>query len=156
MEEVNERVSDDIRILNEEKYERLLQMLCSKDEENHKMAQLILTQLDIEKSITYIWELARKGWSITNKMVNLRTKAGRKFRDDCELFGLTSSDETDFAQFLNRKGWLTPERYQELIPEIKNRISRANSNPFYNFHITIKEKYKELDPDDTLISIDKL
>jgi hypothetical protein len=147
-QDVKERVSiTDTRVLTEDNYQTLKGMLGSNDEGNHKMAQLILNQLDIKESIFYIWVLAKHH---ANRMVNLRTKASRKFRDDCELFSLAYQNEEEFAQYLQRHDWLTEEHYQKLGSHIKDRIKRNHTNPFYNFHIKIKDQYEHLDQDDKL------
>lgn len=151
MEDVITRVSvTDTRILTEESYQTLKGMLSSSDEQNHKMAQLILNQLDIQASIFYIWQLAVEHAS---RMVNLRTKNSRKFRDECKLFSLAYQNQEEFAQYLLRKNWLTTEHYQKLMPEIKERIKKNHYNPFYNFHIQIKDEHKHLDQDDKLIPL---
>lgn len=149
---MKERVSSDTRILTEETYETLNAMLSSKDEGDHKMAQLILNQLDIQASIYWIWKLAKVH---CNKMVNLRIKASRQFRDDCNLFALAYHDSQEFGVWLQSKGWLTHDLYQLLKGGIKDRIRRNTTNPFYDFHITIKDDHRHLDPDDELTQLRK-
>ena len=130
-------------VLNEEIGQSLTKMLGSNDEADHKMAQLILNTCDIEKSIYWIWQLSRKSW-YANRMVNLRTKASRNFRDQSRLFHITQKSERPFAEFLNTQGWLTPEIYQKLEEEIIERTETQCSNTFYDVVITVKEKYKHL------------
>jgi len=130
-------------VLNEEIGQSLAKMLGSNDEADHKMAQLILNTCDIEKSIYWIWQLSRKSW-YASRMVNLRTKASRNFRDQSRLFHISQKSERPFAEFLNTQGWLTPEIYQKLEEEIIERIETQCSNTFYDVVITVKEKYKHL------------
>ena len=130
-------------VLNEEIGQLLAKMLSSTDEADWKMAQLILNTCDIEKSIYWIWQLSRKSW-YANRMVNLRTKASRNFRDQSRLFHISKKSERPFAEFLNTQGWLTPEIYQKLEEEIIERIETQCSNTFYDVVITVKEKYKHL------------
>jgi hypothetical protein len=130
-------------VLNEEIGQSLAKMLGSNDEADWKMAQLILNTCDIEKSIYWIWQLSRKSW-YANRMVNLRTKASRNFRDQSRLFHISQKSERPFAEFLNTQGWLTPEIYQKLEEEIIERIETQCSNTFYDVVITVKEKYKHL------------
>lgn len=142
----------DTTILTEETFERLKSMLESKDEGNHKMAQLIINQLDVRANIYDIWRLAKNNAS---KMVNLRTKASRAFRDECNLFGLCYANVREFAVWLESKGWLNPELYQRLCLPIKKHINKNHSHPFYEFSIEIKPEYKHLDPSDQLTKLKK-
>ena len=130
-------------VLNEEISQSLAKMLGSNDEADWKMAQLILNTCDIEKSIYWIWQLSRKSW-YSSRMVNLRTKASRNFRDQSRLFHISQKSERPFAEFLNTQGWLTPEIYQKLEEEIVERTETQCSNTFYDVVITVKEKYKHL------------
>lgn len=130
-------------VLNLEISQSLAKMLSSNDEADWKMAQLILNTCDIEKSIYWIWQLSRKSWYAT-RMVNLRTKASRNFRDHSRLFHISQKSERPFAEFLNTQGWLTPEIYQKLEEEIIERTETQCSNTFYDVVITVKEKYKHL------------
>ena len=135
------------KILNEESYTRLLLMLNSKDKADHTMAQAILNQLDVENSIYWIWKLAREGWSVSTKMVYLRTKASRKFRDDCKLFEISQMDETLFAAHLDQIKWLTSEIFMKLKQEIIKAIIKRNTSDFYNFSITLKKEFEDRDTD---------
>jgi len=128
-------------ILDEENYNTLLGMLNSRDEGNHKIAQLVLNTCDIEKSIYWIWKLARKQGS---NMVNLRTKASRAFRDKSHLFNIWSMAPLTFLEHCNRNDIITPEIYQRLEDEVLNTLTHQVRNRFYNVQITIKDKYKHL------------
>jgi hypothetical protein len=129
-------------ILNEETAKSLAAMLNSRDEADHKIAQLILNTCDIEKSIYWIWRLSRSYH--TSRMVNLRTKASRAFRDHSRLFHICQKAERPFAEFLVTQGWLTPEIYQKLEEEILERTLKQATNTFYDVPIKIKDKYKHL------------
>lgn len=134
-------VQGEALIIDEEKAKSLALMLMSRDTADHKMAQLILNTCDIEKSIYWIWKLSRQA---SNIMVNLRTKAGRNFKEHSRLFLISTKAERPFAEFLNSQGWLTPEIYQYLEQEILERNLSQASNTFYNVSITIKDEYKHL------------
>ena len=135
-------------VITEESYSTLLGMIKSRDPNDHTMAQLILSKVDVQASIMYIYKLARSGYS--SNMVNLRTKAGRKFRDESGLFLLSSYGIYNFACFLNRKDWLTPERFQMLKEDIVNHLSGRDDHTFYQLSFEIRDKYKHLDPDNKL------
>jgi hypothetical protein len=130
-------------ILNEETYDSLHKMLSSKDEADWKMAQLILNTCDIEKSIYWIWKLARISW-YSSRMVNLRTKASRNFRDHSRLFFISQKGHRSFAEFLDTQRWLTPEIYQMLENDILRSNKSQCRNTFYDVTITIKDEYKHL------------
>jgi hypothetical protein len=128
-------------ILDEEKYETLLGMLSSRDEGNHKIAQLIFNTCDINKSIYWIWKLSRKQGS---NMVNLRTKASRAFRDKSRLFSIWNLAPLSFLEHCNRNDIITPEIYQRLEDDVLTSIVYQVRNTFYDVQITIKDKYKHL------------
>lgn len=141
-------------VLDEQSYETVLAMLKSNDEGDHKMAQLILNQLNVQASIYWIWKLSRYSYYITSRMVNLRTKASRKLRDDCNLFSLCNADELKFAVWLKTKNWLTPELFMQVKSGIvSNAKSKTNTHPFYDFYIKIKDDSENLDPFDTLTKL---
>lgn len=139
-------------ILNEETYNTLKGMITSRDEGNHKMAQLILNTCDIQKSIYWIWKLARHG---SHNMVNLRTKASRSFRDKSQLFYIAHLTSTRFATHLAGKDWLTSEIYQTLEEEIIKEAANKVSNVFYDVELTIKDKYKDFAFTKTPINLKK-
>ena len=133
-------------VINEETYNTLRNMLKSVDEGDHKMAQLILNQVDIPKSIYWIWKLSRDGYG--NRMVNLRTKASRMFRDKSRLFYIWSKGPSEFASFLAREGWITPELFAILKKDVLQNLKFKSSNTFYDISINLKPQYVTLDPDD--------
>ena len=135
--------------LTEESFETLKSMLQSKNEGDHKIAQLILNQLDIEANIMYIYDLA-KNLYLSNNMVNLRTKASRQFRDASNLFYIANCSSYQFACWLLGKGWLTPERFQKLKPAIVKSLAFKDDNRFYRLHFEIRDDYRNLDSDNKL------
>lgn len=138
-------------VIDDEIYSRLKDLLASSDQENWVIAQHLLHKVDIEPSVMYIRELA---FRYADRMVNLRTKLGRKFRDETNLFFINHSSNRTFAQWLDKKGWLTPERFQTLSYKMKQDLQRTDT--FYEYHITIKDEYRYLDPDDQLTKLNDL
>ena len=143
-------VSAGTTVITEDVYNTLNKMLGSNDEGDHKMAQLILNQVDVEKSIYWIWKLSR--W-YSNRMVNLRTKASRKFRDESRLFHICNKGGSSFATFLANYGWITPEIFSFLKEDIIKDVRNKSSNAFYKVSIILKDDLKHLDPEDKLITI---
>lgn len=128
-------------ILDEDTYNSLLSMLKYNNEEDHKMAQLVLNTCDIQKSIYWIWKLARH---YASRMVNLRTKASRYFRDNSDLFHIWGLSGPKFVEHLQRKSWLTPEIYQLIEKDTLERLKRQCHNKFYDVTIQVKDEYKYL------------
>ena len=135
-------------VITEHEYKTLLGMLKSTDEQNHKVAQLLLNGCDVEKSIYWIWKLTCEGsWTITNRMVYLRTKASREFRDKCNLFVISNQDSESFAKWLLEKDWLTTEIFQYLRESIIKDLKGQCNNQFFDLYTTIKGEYAQYDPD---------
>lgn len=142
-------------VLTESEYETLDKMLKSSDEGDHRVAQAILNQCNIKESIYWIWCLSKQ---LSNRMVYLRTKSSREFRDQSKLFAISWMKPTAFALHLHIKGWMTEEIYQRLKPGILDELVNRNRNDnFYDIHVTIKDQYKQYDPEntDTVISLTK-
>lgn len=151
---VKKAVSKLDTVITEKEYNSLKSMLESKDEGDHKIAQAILNQCNVEKSIYWIWRLADRHAS---RMVYLRTKASREFRDSCDLFGISYKDNYSFLKWLARRQWLTPEIFsyvkEDLLKELKCAFSDRNF--FHNIHVELKEDFKHLDTNDSLIHLNK-
>lgn len=130
-------------VLDQEMYESLDSLLNSSDEENHKLAQFTLNTCDIQKSIYWLWKLAKKH---QYRMVNLRTKASRYLQTTAELPSLRSMNETDFAEWLIDKDWMTQEVFQVLESHILNSLKDQCDNQYYDVTVKLKEEYKHLTP----------
>ncbi len=138
---------DTVKILNEDTYNVLNNMLSSSDEADHKMAQLLLVQIDVNQSIYYLWKLAKKH---AHRMVNLRTKLGKKFVQESSIFGLQHKTANEFAIHLKSKNLLTPSLYALLVKDIKADMKYKLKHAFYDVHVVLKPKYKDLDSTDQL------
>ena len=146
-----------LQVLNEESYTTLHNMLKSSDAADHLMAQQILVRCDVEKSIYWIYKLAKSYF--TNRMVNLRTKLGRQFRDDTSLFNIALYSPVAFLKFVVRKEWLTPEIYQNLeeqmIKDYINEIKNLKGTQFYNVTIEVKPEFAQYAANINQIKIEK-
>lgn len=127
-------------IIDEDAYNTLVGIFKSGDQENFVIGQMILTNCDVKQSIYHIWKLSNAVY--TNNLVNLRTKAGRKFRDNSNLFSICSMGERNFAEFLERRGWLTKDIFTLLEEEITKATERQVRNKFYNVKLELKDEYK--------------
>lgn len=138
-----ESATADSPVLNDETTKRLWSMFNSRDVADHVMAREILNKIDVQKSIYWIWLLANEH---APRMVYLRTKASREFRDKCDLFTIAYADATEFGVWLNQKGWLTPELFSKLKGNMIREARDSTDNFFYNFQVQIKNKFINLDP----------
>lgn len=142
-------------VITEQEFTTLDKMLRSNDHGDHTMAQAILNGCNIKESIYWIWRLSKQS---ANNMVYLRTKASREFRDASGLFTISWMKSTAFAMWLHAKGWMTPEIYSRIKPKILEELRKRNeSENLYDIHVTIKDQYKQYDPEntDTVISLTK-
>lgn len=146
-------------IINEYTYKSIYDMLNSRDAENHLMAQRILITCDVQASIYWIWQLARKTYA--SNMVNLRTKLGRKFRDDTYLFGIAYMHSYNFMHFLGKKddgagnSWLTPEIFAKLEKDTITFVKDKSNNVFYDITITLKPEFHKYAQDVKPINLTK-
>lgn len=136
-------------VLDKEMYESLDSLLKSSDEENHRLAQFTLNTCDIQKSIFWLWRLADRS---SYRMVNLRTKASRYLQTTAELPALARMDETEFAEWLIDKNWMTHEIFQVLEPSIIKKLKDQCDNQYYDVTVRLKEEYKHLTPNHQDIS----
>jgi hypothetical protein len=146
----------DPKVLNKDTTTTLINMLKSSDKSDHTMAQLILNQLDVEKSIYWIWKISKESW-ITNNMVNLRTKASRKFRDESDLFVISNQTVANFTAWLVKKEWMTPEIYsyivEDLVYELRYRMRGMDSTKMFEFEFKLKEEYQKYNPENPKIKL---
>lgn len=133
-------------ILDEESYKTLSAMFKSGDEANISMAQVMLTQCNVKESIYWIWKLSRNVY--VHNMVNLRTKLGRQFRDDTNLFYICSATGGRFTSWLKRKDWLTPWIWAQFKDEIRRGHQSTYTNEFFEVTLTLKPEYEayNIDP----------
>ena len=137
-------------VLTEQEFNTIKLMLKSRDVGDHRMAQALLNQCDVQKSIYWIWMLSDHAYN----MVYLRTKASREFEKEANLFSISGKSNTSFALHLVEKKWLTEEIYQYLKPGILDELAkRTRESNFYNLSIEIKDEFREFDPESVLTSL---
>lgn len=138
-------------ILDEESYKTLYAMLKSGDEANISMAQVMLTQCNVKESIYWIWKLSTNVY--VNNMVNLRTKLGRQFREDTNLFYMCSASDTKVTSWLKKKDWLTPWIWAQFKDEIRKKHQSNYSNEFFEVTLTLKPEYEVYNTDPQQLKI---
>lgn len=127
-------------IINEEVYNLLNNMFKSKDPADILMGQLMLTKIDVKKSIVYI---KRLGQTHSWVMVNRRTKLGRKFIDDSNLYSIQNMNITSFVIWLHKKGWLTSEILKSFQKDLINYTENCNSNSIFKISTEFNEIYSQ-------------
>lgn len=139
-------------VLTEETYKSLDLMISSTDPENHKMAQLILNQCDVPKSIYWIWKLCGvNDYTRSERMVYRRTKASREFIKACDFEKLRWVKANEAVRYFQKKGWLTPEIYQLLKSQTIAELKEFNKhNLMYKVYFELKPEFKYLDPEDKI------
>lgn len=110
-------------VLTEETFLVLKNMLDSTDPGDHVMAQQILVRINVRESILWIWLLAMNERRAP-RMINARSKAGREFRDQSNLYGISYCNTTEFGKFLVDRGWMTPELFMTLKPKSIHRLRK--------------------------------
>ncbi len=135
--------SEEAIILTEETYNNLRLMFKSEDKADQHVAQELLLKCDTSKSIYFIWLLARER-QISNRLVNLRTKKGRDFRDNTRLFHISTKSEIMFMEFLAHEDLLTPEIFQKFEIKCIQSLKGRFQNTFYDVSILIKPRYAHL------------
>lgn len=140
-------------VLDKGQADRLIDMYKSRDPADTLLAQNIIIKYNVEKSIYWIWYITCA--NISYKMLNLRTKLGRKFRDESELFRIADVSAERFSEFLIKKNWMTPEIYSYLYPNLLKILNKRISHPLYQFTIELKSEFKSLDKNDKPLTIHK-
>lgn len=140
----------DPTVLNFETASTIMNMIKSNDEGDHKVAQVLLTQVNVEKSIYWIWKIATSHWG-SSRAINLRTKAGRKLRDDSNYFSIANQNAGRFMSWLKDKSWLTPEIFlflqQDILDELKYKIGGVVESKPFNIYIEINDEFKVFNPE---------
>ncbi len=125
--------------LDEDSYKSVLDMLGSKDESNHKMGAEILANCDIEKSLFWIWKLAReKQWVISGLS---RFKNIRLFIRMSKWSELGRMDSEEFAEYLHKRNMLTKEYFGELFPDVAKKYSNVLESSMLTLTVEPSQKY---------------
>lgn len=139
------QVEPEVTILTVDTAKTIANMLMSNDPADHLMAQLILVQVDVQKSIYWLWQLAQKKAHI---MVNRRTKAGRALVAACALDYIAFKSATSFGAWLIEKDWMTPEIFLKLKTDLVKAEANRSTSLFFKHTIELKDEHKKLDIND--------
>lgn len=124
------------RIMDAALYETLKDMFNSRDKENYPIAEQILIDVDIEKSIYYLWKLL-KGEGVIYKL-NRRLKRVREFANNKHIYFSSTRSTYNFALYLKDNELLTPEIWSMLESDIRDICQRKAENHFYDVELKVK------------------
>ena len=131
-----EAAVSNLRIMDQELYERVNGMLSSSDKEHWPIAEDILMTVDVDKSIYWMWKLIRNHWWRFNR----RRKAVReKITQHDVLCRIVSRNEHSFAEYLAREGRMTEEIWNRLYPEIIKHMNYKTANPWFDVELKMKK-----------------
>ncbi len=126
--------------IDESSFTSIMEMLESSDESNHKVASEILSNCDIDKSLFWIWKVARKcSWKVTGLS---RFKNIRLFIEMSDFSTLACMNDEGFIEYLYNKGLLTPEYFTALAPEAALRYKGMLASPVFSIILEPSDKYK--------------
>lgn len=132
-------------VIDKDNYETISNMLGSGDPTNQLTAIEIISNCDIDNSLYYLWKLIK---NYSDKMDNFRrNKNFRLFRERVNYGVMMFRSEKTILPFLESKGVLTAEIYQELIKEIVRIYKRQNISELFDVTLVPSEKYKKYAPD---------
>lgn len=131
-----EAAVSNLRIMDQELYERINGMLNSSDKEHWPIAEDILMTVDVDKSIYWMWKLIRNHWWRFNR----RRKAVReKITQHRILSIIVSRNEHYFADYLVREGRMTEEIWNRLYPHIMKHMEHKMQNPWFDVELKMKK-----------------
>ncbi len=127
--------------LDEDSYQSLKSMLESKDADNHKVSADILANCDIEKSMFWLWKLARKHSYDVGKYS--QWKNIRLFMEKSNWYSLSGMNSEGFIKFMHTRGLLTAENFDVLIKDAAELYRGSLSTNLFNMVLTPVSKYRD-------------
>lgn len=127
------------KIIDYELYEKLKVMFSSSDRGNYPIAEQMLIDCDIEKSIYYIWKLLKSDGFIYK--LNRRLKKVRTFLSEPHVRNVSYRNFYNFVTYIKIEKLLTPEIWNIVEPEITKQILGRCLNDFYHVELKLKDLY---------------
>jgi hypothetical protein len=137
-------------ILTDEMVASLKEMFKSYDESNHKIAQEILYNCDVENSIYNIYKLVRDVgvW----KLMDNRNKNAKLFAERCSIYKLQDADAYKIIKLLNENypEQLTTEVFNELLAGAAKRYMRhITDSEIFTVEVKLSDKFNKFNPEFT-------
>ena len=131
-----EAAVSNLRIMDEELYNRLNGMFNSSDKEHWPIAEDILMTIDIDKSIYWIWKIVRNHWWRFNR----RRKAVREnLTQQRTLCIIVSKTDHWFADWLVKEKRMTEEIWNRLQPAVMKHMESKIVNPWFDVELKMKK-----------------
>ena len=125
-----------LRIMDEELYQRVHDMLSSSDSGHWPIAEEILFTVDVDKSIYWMWKIVRTHWWRFNR----RRKAVReKITQHPILSIIVGKSDHWFADWLAREGRMTEEIWNRLQPAVMKHMESKIVNPWFDVELKMKK-----------------
>lgn len=149
-------------VLDEEKVNTISRMLKSSDAENYPIAQNLILQVDLTKGINwyYLFKIcSEKGYqyTISERMVNRRTKAGREFEKTFNPRFISSLTNCRFLRELDSHKVLDDETMVMMRPLLLDEIDAGFKKLIYpkivDISISFREEYSQYLPDNEPVKI---
>jgi len=131
-----EAAVSNLRIMDQELYERLDGMLSSSDTEHWPIAEDILMTVDVDKSIYWMWKLMRRHWWRLNRR---RKSVREKLTQNRTLQIIVSKTDHWFADWLVKEKRMTEELWNYLYPEIMKHMQHKVQNPWFDVELKMKK-----------------
>lgn len=127
------------RIMDKELYEKLKDMFYSSDKGNYPIAEQILIDCDIEKSIYYMWKLLKNDGIIYK--LNRRLKKIRNFIDMPHIRAISYKSLYNFVFYIKTEKLLTPEIWTIVESDITKMVKLKCVNDFYDVELKLRDLY---------------
>ena len=131
-----EAAVSNLRIMDQELYERVNGMLSSSDREHWPIAEDILMTIDVDKSIYWMWKIMRNHWWRFNR----RRKAVReKITQQRILQIIVSKTDHWFADWLVKEKRMTEEIWNLMYPSVMKFMQSKVENPWFDVELKMKK-----------------
>ena len=131
-----EAAVSNLRIMDQELYERVNGMLSSSDKEHYPIAEDILMTVDVDKSIYWMWKIVRNHWWRFNR----RRKAVReKITQQRTLQIIVSKTDHWFADWLVKEKRMTEEIWNLMYPSVMKFMQSKVENPWFDVELKMKK-----------------
>lgn len=131
-----EAAVSNLRIMDQELYQRIDGMLSSSDKEHWPIAEDILMTIDVDKSIYWMWKIMRNHWWRFNR----RRKAVReKITQQRILCIIVSKTDHWFADWLVKEKRMTEEIWNLMYPSVMKFMQSKVENPWFDVELKMKK-----------------
>jgi len=138
--------------LDDHSYQSIVNMLESGNNQDCELAGEMLANCNIEDSIYYIFKIADKFPYKFNTSTN---KNIRLFTDNSGYNDISKMNASEFAEYLRKKGKLTQEVLDKLIPQIEKDFKNSIADDVFDIILVPKEEYSEFNIEQRRVILSK-